>query len=190
MHVRKIGSNEEDVAMLAKRGDRVSVEHGHQGETVTENSVGVVSLIVEEGDSEELQSIILQHLPEWAELFARKNSEYQDGMGSAFVLGARGQFSDMWRKMMKLKIALWEGQPEKLTTEPVEEVLLDMAGHIFLTLEMLWRERDAEAAKAFTSERQEKDLEALRAKLGGPVIDRRNEDRGPNYEADVTEGFI
>lgn len=87
-------------------------------------------------ESEELREIVAGHLPAWAELFARKNSEYQDGSGGAFTLGERGQFSDMYRKMIKLKAALWDGNESQLTTEGVEEILMDLIGHCFLTLEM------------------------------------------------------
>lgn len=96
----------------------------------------IVTLTVWQTDSLELQAIILKHLVQWATLFAKKNGEYQDGNGSAFTLGERGQFSDMYRKMIKLKAALWDGHEDQLSTESVEEILHDMIGHCFLTLEM------------------------------------------------------
>lgn len=88
------------------------------------------------GESDELYAIMTHHLPNWAELFATKNGEYQDDLGSAFVLGEKGQFSDMWRKFMKLKRAMWEGNEESLVTEGVDEIILDLIGHCFLSLEM------------------------------------------------------
>lgn len=68
------------------------------------------------------------------ECFSRKNMEYQE---NAQMLGVRGQFADIWRKIGKLKIALWEQQPEKLTSESPQEVLWDLIGHCLLTLDML-----------------------------------------------------
>lgn len=87
-------------------------------------------------ESDEMLEIIAGHLPQWADLFARKNAEYQDNNGGAFTLGERGQFSDMYRKMIKLKAALWDGNEGQLSTESVEEILMDMIGHCLLTLEM------------------------------------------------------
>lgn len=90
-------------------------------------------------ESPELIEIVSEMLPAWAELFARKNAEYQDGIGSAFALGERGQFSDIYRKMMKLKLAMWEGKEDELTSEGVDEILMDLIGHCFLTLVMRQR---------------------------------------------------
>ena len=85
-------------------------------------------------ESDELRQMIVTHLPHWAELFQRKNSEY--GGGAAFDLGERGQFSDMYRKMIKLKRAMWDENESVLTTEGVDEILMDLIGHAFLTLVM------------------------------------------------------
>lgn len=92
-------------------------------------------------DSSELIEIMTEHLPAWAELFARKNSEYQDNAGTAFTLGERGQFSDMYRKMMKLKAAMWDGNESQLVSEGVDEIIKDLIGHCFLTLTMRARAR-------------------------------------------------
>lgn len=82
----------------------------------------------------EMRSILKEHLPKWLELFATKNAEY--GGGSSFELGPRGQFSDMYRKMIKLKRGLWEDKEDELVSEGVDEILLDFIGHCFLTLVM------------------------------------------------------
>jgi len=100
-----------------------------------------ISLTTEPGDSPELVTIVSEHLPAWLELFSSKNSEY--GSGAAFELGARGQFSDMYRKMIKLKRAMWDADESVLKTEGVDEIINDLIGHCFLTLEMRRRDRAA-----------------------------------------------
>ena len=67
--------------------------------------------------------------PEWAAQFTKKSNDYGD---TADDLGAAGQYSDMSRKMGKLKRALWEGKT--LTGEQPREILLDLIGHCFLTI--------------------------------------------------------
>lgn len=99
-----------------------------------------VHLILEEGDSPALVDIVQLHIPEWARLFDKKNREYR---GAEQELGAPAQFVDMNRKMKKLKTALWDREPEALTSEPTEEVLMDLIGHCFLTLHLL-REHSSE----------------------------------------------
>jgi len=105
---------------------------------ISVNTQGKGELIItpEESDSEELAGIIRQDFPIWLAAFAAKNAEYQDGIGTAFTLGERGQFSDIYRKVMKLKVALWDGHEERLTSEGVVEILRDLVGHLFLALYM------------------------------------------------------
>jgi hypothetical protein len=79
-----------------------------------------------------LQYILDDLVPEWEVLFARRNADYGDG---AAVLGIRGQYSDMNRKMTKLKRSLWDGY--QLTGEQPREILMDLIGHCFLTIDML-----------------------------------------------------
>lgn len=69
------------------------------------------------------------------DLFEVRSREYGDG--AAFFLGSKGQFSDIYRKIIKLKTALWDGRPEQLTSEGTEEVIYDLLGHLFLTLQCL-----------------------------------------------------
>lgn len=93
-----------------------------------------VAITIWPTESAELTRIMTVHMPAWAELFAQKNAEYGD---NAHVLGTKGQFADIWRKIGKLKTALWDDQPERLTSESAEEVILDLIGHLFLTLNLL-----------------------------------------------------
>src|SRR3546814_15738351 len=71
-------------------------------------------------------------MPEWLRLFSEKNREYGD---NAKVLGLKGQFSDMWRKLGKLKSALWDDK--ELKFEGADEIMMDPLGHLFLTLQMM-----------------------------------------------------
>ncbi len=91
-----------------------------------------IRIILDGNETDELRQILWEHLPEFLDLFIRKNSEYGE---NAQVLGPAGQFADMWRKMGKLKTALWDGQEEKLVSEGVDEILRDLIGHCFLTLQ-------------------------------------------------------
>lgn len=68
-------------------------------------------------------------LPELVKRFREKSSDY----GNVFYdLGLGGQYSDMHRKMYKLKKAMWEGK--ELKGESPEEVLSDLLGNILISL--------------------------------------------------------
>lgn len=82
--------------------------------------------------TEQARRIMEQHLPKWRELFLQRNADYGD---NADYLGAAGQFADIWRKIRKLKKGMWDGEP--LTGEQIDEILLDLIGHCFLSLDML-----------------------------------------------------
>jgi hypothetical protein len=73
-----------------------------------EAAINAVTLLAEEGDSKELRAIALEIMPDWLALFSAKNADY--GSGSAFELGIRGQYSDIHRKMIKLKRSMWDGE--------------------------------------------------------------------------------
>lgn len=74
-------------------------------------------------------------MPEFVDRFSEASLHYGDT--NADVLGPAGQFADIWRKIGPLKRALWDGQD--LTREPAREILFDLIGHCFLTIEMLDR---------------------------------------------------
>ena len=75
-------------------------------------------------------------VPEFLARLESKNKDYSsNGVENHTVLGPAGQFADIWRKVAKLRKALWYGEP--LEHEPVEEVILDMIGHLFLALDMV-----------------------------------------------------
>ena len=79
-------------------------------------------------------------VPDVHERFRKKQMAYQGG-DEFMVLGLRGQFADIHRKVGKLKTAMWDGKPEDLLGEPLEEVLADLIGHCFLSLGCLAFER-------------------------------------------------
>jgi hypothetical protein len=102
----------------------------------------------EEGDSQELVVIAHRIMPEWLALFARKNRDY--GSGSAYELGVRGQYSDIHRKMIKLKRAMWDG--EQLDFEDTDEIIKDLISHLFLTLHMFGLQREADQAYVYNED--------------------------------------
>jgi hypothetical protein len=90
-----------------------------------------------ENYSTEAASVIFQDiLPQWSEEFLEKNSRYGE---TANLLGAKGQFADLWRKIGPLKRILWDGKD--LPGESAEEVLRDLIGHCFLTLYFINKEK-------------------------------------------------
>jgi hypothetical protein len=92
-------------------------------------------------ESAELTDIVLEELPRFLKLFFAKNREYGE---NAQTLGSKGQFADIWRKIGKLKVGLWDGHEERLTSEGVDEILRDLIGHCFLTLRIRSQERQQE----------------------------------------------
>ncbi|QNR51998.1 hypothetical protein phiRKBJ001_56 [Streptomyces phage phiRKBJ001] len=107
-----------------------------------------VEIAGQSGDSAELVVIATKIMPEWLTLFARKNADY--GSGSAYELGVQGQYSDIHRKMIKLKRAMWDG--EQLDFEDTEEIIKDLISHLFLTLHMFGLQREAEQAYVYTED--------------------------------------
>lgn len=107
-----------------------------------------VAVIPDDGDSQELLVIAQKIMPEWLAMFARKNRDY--GSGSAYELGVRGQYSDIHRKMIKLKRAMWDG--EQLDFENTDEIIKDLISHLFLTLHMFGLQREAEQAYVYTED--------------------------------------
>lgn len=115
---------------------------------VANGTSGRVEIIPGEDDSAELLAIAGTYMPEWLRLFAKKNSDY--GSGSAFELGERGQYSDIHRKMIKLKRAMWDG--EELDFEGVDEIIHDLIGHLFLTLHMRSMKEEANRVYAYNED--------------------------------------
>lgn len=84
-----------------------------------------------------VDDLIRRHLPPALELFRSKSRDYSErsGIFTADLLGAKGQFAEIWRKIPKLKKGMWDG--EELKNEVVEEILYDILGHVLLALDMI-----------------------------------------------------
>jgi hypothetical protein len=100
-----------------------------------------ISVSMQSGDSRELHDIVTEHLPRFLALFDSKNKDY--GAGGHEGLGIRAQYVDLSRKVLKLKRVMWDNQG--LEHEQVDEVLLDLIGHCFLTLNLLSHSEMGEA---------------------------------------------
>jgi hypothetical protein len=75
-----------------------------------------------------LREVVAPALERWI----TKNVEYGD---TADVLGSKGQFADINRKVGKLKRLMWDDDvPAWAVSEPVEEVLQDLIGHCLLSI--------------------------------------------------------
>lgn len=98
-----------------------------------------IVITIDNPPSEAAADILQNDLPAAIQFFLEKNKDYTTREGAGFhtadLLGARGQFADMWRKWGKLHKGLWLG--EKLETESPGEILTDFFGHIMLTLRYL-----------------------------------------------------
>jgi hypothetical protein len=67
--------------------------------------------------------IVQDILPKAIELYLRKSKDYGGLSGG---LGPRAPFVDMWRKILKLKRCMWEG--EELKFEQTDEIIMDLIG--------------------------------------------------------------
>lgn len=65
-------------------------------------------------------------------LFRSKQANHP-GDGHFLLLGSRGQFAELNKKFWKLYHAVWKGDVE-LIGEQVEEVAMDMVGHLLLLI--------------------------------------------------------
>lgn len=84
------------------------------------------------------ERIMTQQVPDWAAKFDAKNKDYNSattGWEPHTFLGVKGQFADVWRKVGKLKKALWD--EEALTGEQPREIIQDLISHLFLTLDLM-----------------------------------------------------
>lgn len=78
-----------------------------------------------------------------AHLHAAEDYRDADGFNPAEVLGLKGQFAEIWRKVWKLKNALWDGR--ELRREGPEEILSDLMAHCALAIAMLRRDNSVSA---------------------------------------------
>lgn len=81
--------------------------------------------------------IIQDVLPGVLELYMSKSRDYGGNVGEMIGLGAKATFVDIWRKVGKLKRAMWDGQ--KMVGEQVDEILADLVGHVLIILDGMKR---------------------------------------------------
>lgn len=75
------------------------------------------------------RTMIEEIVPEVLAAFEDGAHDYGDAYSE---LGVQGQFSDIWRKVIKLKRAVWDGI--ELEREPIEEVVGDIIRHCIIML--------------------------------------------------------
>lgn len=90
-------------------------------------------------------TMVADILPRVASKFQKKASDYGDVF---FELGLPGQYSDMHRKMYKLRKAMWE--EEELKGEQPEEILQDLIGNCLISLYLIEDDRKANQRTAST----------------------------------------
>ncbi|QSL67826.1 hypothetical protein [Nocardia phage P3.1] len=114
-----------------------------ENDSVTGKTSRIV-ITIDNPPSDDAAMIMRELVPDWLRQFGGKNKDYADGGEDTFhtadLLGARGQFADMWRKMGKLYRALWKGQ--EMRGEKSDEMVMDLIGHCFLTLRYLLQKGD------------------------------------------------
>lgn len=108
-------------------------------------------------------------LPLWLKGFERKSRDYNSlktGWEPHEVLGVKGQFADLWRKVGKLKKALWDDEP--LEGEQPLEIIDDLISHLFLTRDLLIRAEAEQRIKVhmLVDPIQVSDRERLRQLVG------------------------
>ncbi len=86
------------------------------------------------GDSP-VDGLLERHLGPAIALFRTKARDYgeRSGIFTADLLGGKGQFAEIWRKVPKLKKGMWD--EEDLENESVPEILQDIIGHCLLALD-------------------------------------------------------
>lgn len=99
---------------------------------------GVLRIEVENIPNEQARRVLIDVLPGLIELYLKKSKDYGGDVGAMIGLGPKAHFVDMWRKMGKLKRALWDGV--ELEGEKPEEIMRDLVGHIFIILDTITRE--------------------------------------------------
>lgn len=100
---------------------------GHPSFTHNKNTNEFLIELPDGPVSEEWCRVVTEILPP---ALARYHAKSVDYSGTKRDLGPRGQFSDMWRKLKKLKKALWDGQ--QLVGEQPDEIIDDLIAHCLL----------------------------------------------------------
>ena len=109
---------------IAKEPDVTVIKH--------EKEHDVVSLEFTNIPNEQAYEIITTVLPNVMQLYMSKSRDYGGNVMAMLRLGPKASFVDLWRKVGKLKRALWDGEPMK--GEQPDEILADCVGHILITM--------------------------------------------------------
>ena len=104
--------------------DGVHVDYGNQGYNVF-------------AETDQARRILRRHLPTVAEHFLKRNAEYGE---EAHILGVKGQFADINRKVIKLKRYLWDDVPVPPGAESIETIAGELIGHLLILIDELDRE--------------------------------------------------
>lgn len=73
-------------------------------------------------------------LPDVMAHFLQRNGEYGE---EAHVLGTKGQFADINRKVIKLKRYLWDDVPVPPGAEDIETIATELIGHLLILIDEL-----------------------------------------------------
>jgi hypothetical protein len=88
---------------------------------------------IENIPNDQAMRIIKDILPKVMELYLGKSRDYGGNVMDMIKLGPKASFVDLWRKVGKLKRALWDDQP--MVGEQADEILMDCVGHVLITLD-------------------------------------------------------
>lgn len=100
-------------------GDGVHFDYGEQGNHVPTQT-------------EQAKRILGQRLPDVIAHFCERNAEYGE---EAHVLGVKGQFADINRKVIKLKRYLWDDVPVPPGAESIETIAGELIGHLLILID-------------------------------------------------------
>lgn len=120
--------------VLGSNGGETGEEFAGRVARIVTGDGRTVRAIVESNGypTEAARHIVEKLIPEWVDLFLRKNAGYGNMHGD---LGIKAQYVDIHRKVGKLRRAWWHGQP--IGPESAREVCMDLIGHLFLALELM-----------------------------------------------------
>jgi hypothetical protein len=90
----------------------------------------------------DMETILQVAVADWQE----KRQDYKD----AFVeLGSKGQFSEIWRKVIKLKNSVWDGY--ELRGESPAQIALEVIPHCLMLVYLLGKENQERRSKVEVS---------------------------------------
>ena len=87
--------------------------------------------------TQQARRILGQHLPDVISHFLSRNAEYGE---EAHVLGTKGQFADINRKVIKLKRYLWDDVPLQPGAEDIPTIAGELIGHLLILIDELDKE--------------------------------------------------